>query len=88
MKIDEYSPQYKEAFIRLNTEWLKRFYWIEDFDQYTMDHVEEMIAKGAMAFFVLENQEVLATCMVTPLEGTTWEICKLAAKNQYTGVGA
>lgn len=89
MKIEEYKPEYKEAFIRLNTEWLTRFYWVEDFDKYAMDNVEKLIEGGAMAYFALdEDGEVLATCMAMPLEGDTWEICKLAAKNQYTGTGA
>lgn len=89
MKIVTYRPEYREAFVRLNTEWLTRFYWVESFDQYAMDHVEDLIAQGAMAFFALDDAgEVLATCMAMPLEGTTWEICKLAARNQYTGIGA
>lgn len=89
MRIDTYKTEYKEAFIRLNTEWLTRFYWVEDFDQYAMDHVEELIDQGAMAFFALDDEEdVIATCMAMPLEKTTWEICKLAARNQYTGTGA
>lgn len=89
MKVDTYKPKYKEAFVRLNTEWLTRFYWIESYDQYAMDHVEELIEQGAMAFFALDDEEeVIATCMAMPLEGATWEICKLAARNQYTGTGA
>ncbi|MBU5481991.1 GNAT family N-acetyltransferase [Blautia sp. MSJ-19] len=72
----------------MNTEWLERFYWIEDFDQNAMDHVDELIQKGAMAYFAVENGEVLATCMTVPLENDTWEMCKLAARNQYTGTGA
>lgn len=92
MKIVPYAPKYKEAFIRLNTEWLTRFYWVEDFDQYTMDHVEDLIRKGAMAYFALDDSgDVLATCMAMPLfnnDNSVWEICKLAARNQYTGTGA
>lgn len=89
MKIVPYHPRYREAFVRLNTAWLTRFYWVENFDQYAMDHVEDLIAQGAMVFFALDEQgEVLATCMAMPLEGTTWELCKLAARNQYTGTGA
>ncbi len=89
MEIVSYESKYREAFIKLNTEWLTRFYWIEDYDQYAMDHVEELIEQGAMAFFALDdNEEVLATCMAMPLEEDTWEICKLAARNQYTGTGA
>lgn len=89
MEIVTYEPKYREDFIRLNTEWLTRFYWVESFDQYAMEHVDELIAQGAMAFFALDDrEEVLATCMAMPLEEDTWEICKLAAKNQYTGTGA
>ena len=92
MRIESYRLEYREAFVRLNTEWLTRLYWVEPFDQYAMDHVDELIAQGAMAFFALDGaepeEEVLATCMAMPLEGDTWEICKLAAKNQYTGTGA
>lgn len=89
MKIVTYEPKYREDFVRLNTEWLTRFYWVESFDQYTMDHMEELIEQGAMAFFALDDRkEVIATCMAMPLEEDTWEICKLAAKNQYTGTGA
>lgn len=89
MKIISYRPEYREAFVQLNTEWLNRFFWVESFDQYAMDYVEELIAQGAMVFFALDDDgDVLATCMAMPLEDTTWEICKLAVKNQYTGTGA
>ena len=89
MKIESYRPEYRAAFVQLNIEWLTHFYWVEPFDQYAMDHVEELIAQGAMAFFAVEDTgEVLATCMTMPLEDGIWEICKLAAKNQYTGTGA
>lgn len=92
MTIVPYESSYKEAFIRLNTECLTRFYWIEDFDQYSMDHIEDLIRKGAMAYFALDDfGEVLATCMAMPLStnnNSVWEICKLAARNQYTGAGA
>lgn len=32
MKIVTYRPEYREAFVRLNTEWLTRLYWVESFD--------------------------------------------------------
>ena len=88
MKIIPYDKKYRNDFIRLNTEWLKRFYWIESFDQDTMDRVDELIHQGAMVYFAIEKDDVLATCMTMPLENNTWEMCKLAAKNQYTGTGA
>ena len=88
MQIVEYEEKYRDAFVRLNTEWLERFYWVEPFDLYAMEHIDELISQGAMAYFAVENGEVLATCMTMRLEDDIWEICKLAAKNQYTGTGA
>lgn len=88
MKIIPYKPQYRKDFIQLNTEWLERFYWVEDFDQDAMNRVDELIAAGAMVYFAIDHNEVLATCMTMPLGNDTWEMCKLAARNQYTGTGA
>lgn len=88
MQIVEYEKKYRNEFIRLNTEWLERFYWVESFDLYAMEHIDELISQGAMAYFAVENDDVLATCMTMPLGDGVWEICKLAAKDQYTGTGA
>lgn len=89
MKIVPYETKYREAFVRLNTEWLTKLYYIESYDQYSMDHIDELIEKGSMAFFAIDDhEEVLATCMIEPLGDDVWEICKLAAVGQYTGTGA
>lgn len=48
MKITEYAPKYRDDFVRLNTEWLTKLYYIESYDQYSMDHVEKLIEKGAI----------------------------------------
>lgn len=88
MEIIEYDKKYKNEFIRLNTEWLNRFFMVEPVDQDMMDRVEELIENGAMVYFAIENDEVLATCMAMPIKENHWEICKLAAQNQYTGTGA
>lgn len=88
MTIIPYDKAYRDDFIRLNTQWLKRFYMIEPFDQHTMDHVDELVENGAMVYFAVENGIVLATCMTMPLSDDVWEMCKFAAVNQYTGTGA
>lgn len=88
MKIIEYDKKYKSDFIRLNTEWLNRFFMVEPVDQDMMDRVDELVEKGAMVYFAIENEKVLATCMAMPVKDAHWELCKLAATNQYTGTGA
>lgn len=89
MQIVKYDPKYRDEFVRLNTEWLTKLYYIESFDQYSMDHIDDLIAKGSMAYFALDEQgNVLATCMIEPIGDDVWEVCKLAARGQYTGTGA
>mgnify|MGYP001071141881 FL=1 len=86
MEIIQYQEKYREDFVRLNTEWLERFYTVEPYDQDMMDRVEEFIEKGGMVYFAIEKGKVLSTCM--PLYGDVWEMCKLASVGQYTGTGA
>ena len=64
MQIVEYDPKYKSEFVRLNTEWLEKLYYIESYDQYAMDHVEEVMEIGSMVFFGVVVVKVLASCMI------------------------
>jgi ribosomal protein S18 acetylase RimI-like enzyme len=89
MRIVPYEEKYRTEFIELNTAWLTKLYYIESFDQYSMDHIDELIEKGSIAYFAVDdNDKVIATCMTEPLGNNVWEICKLAAVSQYTGTGA
>lgn len=88
MNIIQYDEKYRKDFVDLNTAWLERFYTVEPFDQDMMDKVNELVQNGAMVYFAIENRKVIATCMTMPLSDSIWEICKLAATNQYTGTGA
>lgn len=89
MRLITYDQQYRQDFIDLNIAWLERFFMVEPVDQEMLDHVDEYIDQGGMVYFALdEYDQVLATCMVIPLENYIWEICKFAAIHQYTGTGA
>ena len=88
MEIVEYQEKYKQAFIDLNTQWVERFFTMEDTDREVLDHVEDFLKEGGMIYFAVEGGTVLATCMAAPLGDGVWEILKLAASGQYTGTGA
>lgn len=88
MKVIEYDSRYKEAFVSLNKHWIEKFFKIEAHDLEQLDHVEQLIEEGAMVFFIVENQQVLSTCMVLELEPNVWEICKFATNEQFQGKGA
>lgn len=88
MQIVEYEKKYKEDFVKLNTQWVERYFVMEDADLEVLEHVEDLLESGAMIYFAIEGDQVLATCMAMPLGDDVWEICKLAASGQYTGTGA
>lgn len=88
MEIVEFQKKYEKDFIELNTAWVERFFVMEQADRDVLEHVEDLLKTGAMVYFAVENDHVLATCMAMPLGEDVWEICKLAATGQYTGKGA
>lgn len=88
MKLIEYDVKYRRDFVELNTAWLERFFMVEAVDRNMMERVDELVKNGAMVYFALQGDRVIATCMAMPLENNVWEICKLAAIGQYTGTGA
>ncbi|MBQ1376247.1 MAG: GNAT family N-acetyltransferase [Clostridia bacterium] len=80
MEIIEYDPKYRQAFIDFNSKWITdNFGHLEDGDVYSFKHIEDDIARGAMIYFAVEDGEALAACMAKPMEGTTWEICKMGS---------
>ena len=88
MQVIEYQEKYKKDFVKLNTQWVERYFVMEDADLEVLEHVDDLLKSGAMIYFAVEEDQVLATCMAMPLDGDVWEICKLAASGQYTGTGA
>ncbi len=88
MEIVEYQPQYRQAFVDLNTTWVEKYFVMEEADREQFAHIDEDIERGAMILFAMEDGQVLATCMVLPAEDGVWELCKLACDERYAGRGA
>lgn len=90
MEIIEYREKYKKDFIQFNTDWIKdNFGYLEEEDLDTFDHIEESLEQGAMIYFALEEESVLAACMAKPLDKDgTWELCKLGSNKHLPHQGA
>lgn len=88
MNIVSYQEKYKKDFIALNLVWIKKYFKVEAQDVKMLNEVEDFLAKGAAVYFAVEQDKVIATCIVVPIDGQVWEICKLATDEHYMGKGA
>lgn len=89
MEIVEYQEKYKEAFIQFNTDWIiDNFGFLEEEDKNTFKSIEKSLDAGAMIYFAVENETVLAACMAKPMKGGTWELCKLCSNKHVLHKGA
>ncbi|MFV0468684.1 MAG: GNAT family N-acetyltransferase [Dysgonomonas sp.] len=91
IRIELYRPEYKEDFIRLNTEWITTFFKIEESDILALNNVEEyIIGKGGQIFLAIDENrgEVLGCCALIkhPDTGTT-EMGKMAVTPKAQGLG-
>lgn len=88
MDIIPYQEKYKKEFVELNLVWIKKYFKVEPQDLEMLNHVEDLLAEGAMVYFAVEQEKAIAACMVMPRENQVWEICKLATDERYMGRGA
>ncbi len=89
MELIKYDARYKDDFIRFNTDWIiDNFGFLEQEDLDSFAHIEEALDGGAMIFFAVEQGTALATCMTRPLDGDTWEICKLGSNKELPHAGS
>lgn len=89
MKVIPFEEKYRQSFIDFNTDWIvSNFGFLEKHDKETFEKIDEEMEAGAMIFFAVEDDIALATCMAMPLEGTTWELCKLGSNKNIPHKGA
>ena len=89
MELVQFEDKYRQAFIDFNTDWIVTYFGkLEPHDLETFDKIDEELRNGAMIFFAVENDIPLACCMSMPMEGDTWEICKLGSNKELPHKGA
>ncbi len=54
IRIETYNPCYKNDFVRLNSEWIERYFRIELSDIRTFEHIDScIIGNGGQIFFAV-----------------------------------
>ncbi|GMR25430.1 MAG: hypothetical protein BMS9Abin39_0728 [Ignavibacteria bacterium] len=84
-----FKRKYKSDFIRINREWLKKYFEDEGFekeDERLLKNPEkEIINKGGEIFFAILNNEVVGTCAVIKIDDLSFELAKMGVTEKAQG---
>jgi N-acetylglutamate synthase-like GNAT family acetyltransferase len=87
VKIVEYEEQYKNSFIRISYEWLKKYSLLEPEDILILNHPEEIVQENeGHILFAKYDEKVVGTVALMKIDGDTFELAKLAVAEQYQGL--
>lgn len=87
MDIVGYDKKYKRTFIDLNMAWLKKYFTPEEGDIAMLYGIDEIIKSGGMAFFALQGETAVSTCLIMPYKNGSREICKLQRTSAFKAWG-
>jgi DNA-binding MarR family transcriptional regulator/ribosomal protein S18 acetylase RimI-like enzyme len=90
VEIFDYEAEFKSAFLELNTEWLQKYFYVEEIDQHILSDPEKHILDpGGVIFFARHMGEIVGTAALINQKNGVYEISKMAvtAKCQGLGIG-
>lgn len=83
-----FSPNLKEEIKILNIEWLKKYFKVEPKDKKILsDPQGEIIDKGGIIFYAKYNDKIVGTVSLLKIDGTTFELSKMAVTDGVQGLG-
>lgn len=88
IKIITYNKQYKADFIRLNTEWIKTYFRLEESDLRTFANIDSyIIGNGGQIFLALDDSgEVVGCCaLINHPDKDSYELAKMAVSPNTQG---
>lgn len=88
VEIIPFSPDLKEYIKTLNTEWLTKYFRVEEKDELVLSNPqEEIIDKGGMIFYAKHNGEIIGTFSLMKIDAETFELSKMAVSDKAQGLG-
>jgi len=85
----EFEDGDEEAFRRLNTEWISRYFRVEEADESAFAHPrEKYLDRGGRIFFTLRGDEIIGCCALMPMGPGEFEVSKMTITASAQGLGA
>lgn len=88
VSIVPFQDKYSKHFYNLNYDWLKEYFYVEEYDEKVLRNCkEEIINKGGYIFFAIYKSDVVGTMALLPREKKIYELNKMAVKKDLRGKG-
>lgn len=88
VRVVVFDPALREHFYRLNADWLRKYFYLEEIDHRVLSNPEEeLIAPGGEVLFALLGDAVVGTCALKCESPGVYELTKMAVDERYHGLG-
>ena len=87
MKIVENQKEYLQDFIRLNEEWIQKYFEIEEVDKDLAKNPYLIIEQGGYIFSIIDDENVIGICALIHKDNSIYELARMAISNQHQGKG-
>jgi ribosomal protein S18 acetylase RimI-like enzyme len=87
MQIVENQEKYLPDFIRLNEEWISRYFEIEDADRVLAAYPMKVIEDGGYIFSLVMGDDVIGVCALFNEGNGVYELAKMAVSAAHQGRG-
>ena len=88
VEIFDFQPEFKAAFLELNTEWLQKYFYVEEMDQHILsDPQKHILDPGGAIFYARYMGEIVGTCALIKQQNGAYEISKMAVTVHSQGLG-
>lgn len=86
VEIIDYAPEYAEDFKRINYDWIKKYFKIEEADVRALEqHKEKIIDTGGWIFFARVEDKIVGTCALVKANDDLFELAKMGVYEEYRG---
>lgn len=88
VRIVPFAAELREHFYRLNEDWLRKYFYLEEIDHRVLSHPEsEILEPGGAILFALLGEAVVGTCALKREPGDSYELTKMAVDERHQGLG-
>jgi len=88
IEIIDYDSQYADEFVRINVNWVEKYFRMEEVDKQVLyEHKKNILDKGGHIVFAKLGDRIVGTCALKKEENEVYELTKMGVDEDMQGKG-